>query len=72
MIDVDNIRPECLYVIWNEPAGEYLYVRTPDGVGCYWYDDNQEDVARGDVCDVEYTKHFDSVKEFDEYRYRED
>lgn len=71
MIDVDNINPETLYVIWNDRTSEYTYVRTPDGVGCYWYDDNQEDEARGDVCEVERVMHFDSHREFDDYRYRE-
>lgn len=68
MIDFDNIDPDALYVI-HYPDGEVQYVRTPDGIGCYWYDDRDE--AMGDVCDPRYVKHFDSYQEWEDYRYRE-
>jgi hypothetical protein len=60
--------PETLYIIWNHRTETYSYARTPDGIGCYWYDEDQREEARGDVCDVKRAKHFDSHAEFDDYR----
>lgn len=69
MIDYDNLDPEALYVIHSAYSDDIEYARTPDGVGCYWYDDRDE--AMGDVCEVRYVKHFDSFQEWEDYRYRE-
>ena len=71
MIDFDNLDPETLYIIWDEKTADYTYVRTPDGVGCYFYDHGQRKEAEGDVCDVKRVKRFDSHKEWEDYRYRE-
>lgn len=59
--------PETLYVIRNRD-GSYSFARTPDGLGCYWYDDDDEEEARGDVCEVTRVRHFDSHAEFEEWR----
>lgn len=82
MIDVDNIDVETLYIIGDaRPAGaRYVdphnpveqYVRTPDGRGCYWYDENQLDEAKTDVCDFRRTHYFETIEDFEDYRYRED
>lgn len=59
--------PDVLYVIGHEDEGEpVLYVRTPDGVGAYWYDTRDE--AEGDVSDPIATRYFDNPTEFDEWR----
>lgn len=64
--------PETLYVILgdDDDAFPISYGRTPDGIGMYWYDFDQRDEAIGDVCDPVRTRHFDSHKEFDDYRDR--
>jgi hypothetical protein len=64
-----TLDPNALYVIHDFDVTRYA--RTPDGVGCYWYDENQREEARGDVCDPTYIKYFQSFTEWEEYRYRE-
>jgi len=70
VIDVDNLDPETMYIIINRDNTE-TFVRTPDGIGCFWYDDDQYEVACGDVCDYRRVMYFDSSEEFENYRYRE-
>lgn len=60
--------PDVLFVILDDSGEVAHYVRTPDGVGAYWYEADQEDEARGDVSDPVATRTFDSVDEFDEFR----
>lgn len=60
--------PDILYVVWNRD-GSLSYGRTPDGIGMYWYDEDEEDTAREDICEVRRVQYFDSHKEFDEWRY---
>lgn len=50
------LRTDTLYIVDDQ------YVRTPDGVGAYWYQD--EDEARGDVEPVVYVETL-NVDEFD-------
>lgn len=70
MIDVDNLDPETMYIITNRDGFESL-VRTPDGIGCFWYNEDEYDIACDDVCDVVHKMYFDSIEEFENYRYRE-
>lgn len=70
MIDVDNLDPETMYIV-RDYDDSLLYVRTPDGVGCFWYDEDEREEAEGDVCDHKRVMHFDSNREFEDYRYRE-
>ena len=64
-----KLRTDTLYVIGerfscdDEHSAE-TFGRTPDGVGMYWYADEEE--ARGDVEPVKATRMFDTHKEFDE------
>lgn len=66
------LKTNTLYVIdesFTDDEGtehEQTFGRTPDGVGMYWYGD--EDEARGDVEAVERVAHFESSREFDEFR----
>jgi len=64
--------PETLYVILGDDDDSFpiAYGRTPDGVGMYWYDFDQREEAIGDVCDPVRTRHFDTQKDFDDYRDR--
>lgn len=63
----NQLKTDVLYVI-DSPTGEMMYARTPDGVGCYWYDETAEDEAYGDVCPVVSVVHFDSHDEFEAFR----
>lgn len=62
------LRTDTLYVIdeayENDGESDATYGRTPDGIGMYWYGD--EDEARGDVEPVVRTAFFDTHREFDE------
>lgn len=66
------LRTDTLYVI-DEPyrdedgtEHEQTFGRTPDGLGMYWYGD--EDEARGDVEQVARAAHFETYADFDEWR----
>lgn len=59
--------PETLYCIW-QADDTIQYARTPDGVGCYWYDEDQKADALADVCEVRRTRWFESNEEFEEWR----
>ena len=58
--------PDTLYIVENEKSGEVHWVRTPDGVGCYWYNEDDED-AKYDVSPFMRTRHV-TYDEFDELR----
>lgn len=64
-----ELRTDTLYVI-SEPCScddvdsDETFGRTPDGIGMYWYAD--EDEARGDVEPVRAVRMFDTHREFDE------
>ena len=63
-----ELRTDTLYVI-SEPFScdddpLFTFGRTPDGIGMYWYGDEQ--AARGDVEPVKAVRMFDTHKEFDE------
>ena len=65
---VMELRTDTLYVI-SEPFScdeqdSVTFGRTPDGIGMYWYLD--EDEARGDVEPVKRVRMFDTHREFDE------
>lgn len=64
-----ELRTDTLYVIeepfsCDDPEPVVTFGRTPDGVGMYWYSD--EDEARGDVEPAKRVLMFDTHKEFDE------
>lgn len=59
--------PETMYIITDRDDSEH-FARTPDGVGCYWYDEDQWEEAKGDVCDHKRIMHFESHADFDQYR----
>ena len=63
-----NLRTDTLYVIdepyENDGDSKSSFGRTPDGIGMYWYGDEEE--ARGDVEPVTRTAFFDTHREFDE------
>lgn len=61
MLDVDT-----LYVVGDS------YARTPDGEGCYWYDESQYEDAAHDVSDYVRIMHFESARDFDRYRFGTD
>lgn len=62
------LRTDTLYVISErfscDDSEPETFGRTPDGVGMYWYGD--EDEARADVEPVKATRMFDTHREFDE------
>lgn len=66
------LKTNTLYVIdetFKDDEGtehEQTFGRTPDGVGMYWY--GAEDEACDDVETVERVEHFESGREFDEFR----
>jgi hypothetical protein len=60
--------PETLYIVENRD-GSVSYGRTPDGLGMYWYDEDQKHEAQTDVCDYKRSRYFDSPREFDDFRY---
>lgn len=64
-----ELRTDTLYVIeerfsCDDEHSDETFGRTPDGVGMYWYGD--EEAARGDVEPVKAVLMFDTHKEFDE------
>lgn len=66
---VMSLNPETLYIIRDGHHDEVtLWVRTPDGVGAYWYDEDDED-ALNDVCPVKRRRIFDNMREFDSFRF---
>lgn len=63
--------PETLYVIRTDPP---TYVRTPDGVGAYWYTEDEhgpdyKQMAKEDICTPTRTSYFDSELDFFNWRY---
>lgn len=58
--------PDTLYVV-RQDDDSVQYVRTPDGIGAYWYDDRAE--AEGDVSTPERVMHMDS-DDFERFRER--
>lgn len=59
------LNPETLYVV--EDKNTVLWGRTPDGIGMYWYDEDDEN-AKTDVCDFKRVHYFESSREFDNFR----
>lgn len=64
-----ELRTDTLYVIeerfsCDDVDSDVTFGRTPDGVGMYWYGD--EEAARGDVEPVVRTAFFDTHRKFDE------
>lgn len=61
------LKTNILYAI-TEDNGDVTYGRTPDGIGMYWYDEDDLETALGDVEPVTSTMYFDGMDEFQEHR----
>lgn len=51
----EGIEPDTLYVVFHEKYRTNSYAITPDGVGMYWYDTQEE--AEGGLPEVYETRY---------------
>lgn len=61
------LRTDTLYIVATPGSDDVLWARTPDGIGCYWYDEGDED-AKTDVEDFKRTRYCENMREFDRIR----
>ena len=62
-----SLRTDTLYIVSTPGSEDVLWARTPDGVGCYWYDEGDPD-AYTDVEDYKRVRHCANMREFDSLR----